>query len=108
MDSKILLDEVTVTGEGGELIADETYAATMIFEVEGTFSNVTIEIKATYRSGGPKRTVPVTDIETRLQDTEITEAGVYMIDATGLYEVFPDVVSLSGGNVTVRAKQRVG
>jgi hypothetical protein len=95
-----LLDVVTVTGAGTAKAVG--VFKTYVFEVWGTATSFTLQIKAVGPSGTPRNLKVWDELNNVfLNSADITVAGFYSVSLPSFTNVLANVSSISGGNINV-------
>lgn len=99
--SVILLDGVSNTGAGNDVSIGGN--KTLSVEVFGTAASYQLQIEGKSTSGTPYVLTATNLLDLSTTQT-ISSAGLYQFDVTGLLSVDANVVSVTGGNVTVQGR----
>jgi hypothetical protein len=76
---------------------------TLTIEVYGTATSYSVQIQGIGNSGTPY-TLTATNLTGLTTTQNITTAGLYQFDVTGLTSVQANITAVSGGNVTVKGE----
>jgi hypothetical protein len=107
MNPLLLVDAVSASGDGAAAKFDRYDSSMVVIEITGTFT-ATVTLKARAYDGGTQFVIQATDLNSGTAATDLTAPGLYRFDASGVFEIVPNVAWTSGTSVTVKAVYRRG
>ena len=99
----------TTGDDGNEIIFDRYFASMAVFEVTepAAFTGV-VKLQARAYKGGALIVVRSLDLNAGTEATDITGAGLYRVDTSGIFSILPTVTTATAGTVTVKVVYRRG